>query len=125
MNLLLDTHVLIWALENNSTLSASARNAIIEGKNLVFISSATVWEMSIKQAQGKLEIPDNLQEEINLHRFTQLSINFQHAQLAGKLPNIHKDPFDRMLIAQANIEKLTLVTRDKLIAQYDVAIIEA
>ena len=125
MNLLLDTHVLIWALENNPTLSNSARNAIIEGKNLVFISAATVWEMSIKQAQGKLDVPDNLLEEIDLHRFTQLSINFQHAQLAGKLPNIHKDPFDRMLIAQANIEKLTLVTRDKLIAQYDVRIIEA
>ena len=125
MNLLLDTHALIWALENNPTLSTPARNAIIEGKNLVFISSATVWEMSIKQSQGKLETPDNLQEEIDLHRFTQLSINFQHADLAGKLPNIHKDPFDRMLIAQAMIEKLTLVTRDKLIAQYDVAIIEA
>ncbi len=125
MNLLLDTHAFIWALENNPTLSTPARNAIIEGKNLVFISSATVWEMSIKQAQGKLEIPNNLQEEIDLHRFTQLSINFQHADLAGKLPNIHKDPFDRMLIAQAKIEKLTLVTRDKLIAQYDVNIIEA
>jgi len=125
MNLLLDTHALIWALENNPTLSTPARNAIIEGKNLVFISSATVWEMSIKQSQGKLETPDNLQEEIDLHRFTQLSINFQHADLAGKLPYIHKDPFDRMLIAQAMIEKLTLVTRDKLIAQYDVRIIEA
>ncbi len=125
MNLLLDTHVLIRALENNPTLSKPARSAIIEGKNLVFISSATVWEMSIKQSQGKLDVPDNLQEEISLHRFTQLSINFEHAQLAGKLPNIHKDPFDRMLIAQANIEKLTLVTRDKLIAQYDVAVIEA
>lgn len=125
MNLLLDTHVLIWALENDSTLSVPARNAIIEGKNLIFISSATVWELSIKQSLGRLEIPDNLLEEIDLHRFTQLGINFQHAQLAGKLPNIHKDPFDRMLIAQAKIEKLTLVTRDKLVAQYDVAIIEA
>lgn len=125
MNLLLDTHALIWALENNPTLSTPARNAIIEGKNLVFISSATVWEMSIKQSQGKLETPDNLQEEIDLHRFTQLSINFQHAGLAGKLPHIHKDPFDRMLIAQAMIEKLTLVTRDRLIAQYDVALIIA
>ncbi|GFO71581.1 hypothetical protein BJAS_P1196 [Bathymodiolus japonicus methanotrophic gill symbiont] len=98
---------------------------LLEGKNLIFISSATVWELSIKQSLGRLEIPDNLLEEIDLHRFTQLGINSQHAQLAGKLPNIHKDPFDRMLIAQAKIEKLTLVTRDKLVAQYDVAIIEA
>ena len=67
MNLLLDTHVLIWALENNPTLSKSARSAIIEGKNLVFISSAMVWEMSIKQSMGKLDVPDNLQEEVNLH----------------------------------------------------------
>jgi PIN domain nuclease of toxin-antitoxin system len=125
MNLLLDTHVLIWALENNSTLSNNARNAIIDGNNMVFVSSVSVWEISIKKAIGKLEIPDNLHQEIKLHRFTELNINFEHALLAGKLPDIHKDPFDRMLIAQAIIEKLTLVTRDTLIAQYDVNLIKA
>ena len=76
-------------------------------------------------AMGKLKSPDNLVEEIKLHRFTQLNINFEHALLAGKLPDIHKDPFDRMLIAQAINEKLILVTRDRLIAQYDVDLLKA
>jgi PIN domain nuclease of toxin-antitoxin system len=120
MNLLLDTHALIWALENNPTLSDNARDAIVNGENMVFVSSASAWEISIKQAMGKLKVPDNLREEIKLHRFTQLRINFEHVQLAGQLPDIHKDPFDRMLIAQAIIEKLTLITRDSQIAQYDV-----
>ena len=125
MNLLLDTHVLIWALENNPTLSEPARNAIIDGNNMVFVSAASVWEMSIKKAMGKLNVPDNLDEEIKLHRFTPLDINAEHAELAGQLPDIHKDPFDRMLIAQSIIEKLTLVSRDKLIANYKVKLIKA
>ena len=125
MNLLLDTHALIWALENNPTLSDNARDAIVNGENMVFVSSASAWEISIKQAMGKLKVPDNLREEIKLHRFTPLSINFEHAQLAGELPDIHKDPLDRMLIAQAIIEKLTLITRDSQIAQYDVNFLKA
>ena len=125
MNILLDTHVLIWALENNPELSDGARNSIIRAGNMVFVSSISIWEIAIKKNLGKLETPDNLQEEIELHRFTPLQINFDHAELAGKLPDIHKDPFDRMLIAQAIIEKLTLVTRDKIIARYDVDILTA
>ena len=124
MNLLLDTHVLIWALENNPILSGQARKAIIDGENFVFISAVTTWEISIKKAMGKLKSPDNLLDEIRLHRFTPLNITLEHALLAGKLPLIHKDPFDRMLIAQTMIEKLTLVTKDKLIAQYEISIIE-
>ncbi len=120
MNLLLDTHILIWALENNPALSDNARKLIIDGNNMVFVSTASVWEISIKQAIGKLIIPDNLLEELEAHRFTLLNINFEHAQLAGKLPLIHKDPFDRMLVAQAKIEKLTLISNDQFIAQYDV-----
>ncbi len=125
MNLLLDTHVLIWALENNPTLSNPAIEAIQNGKNNIFISAASVWEMSIKKAIGKLEVPNNLQQELEQHRFTMLDINFKHAQLAGELPDIHKDPFDRMLIAQAKSEKLTLITRDKYISRYDVKILKA
>jgi len=125
MNLLLDTHVLIWALENNPALSDKARHAIIDGGNMVFVSSASVWEISIKTAMGKLNVPDNLIEEIELHRFTRLSMNFDHAKLAGELPDIHKDPIDRMLIAQAMLEKLTLITQDSLIAKYDVSLLEA
>ncbi|MEE9355933.1 MAG: type II toxin-antitoxin system VapC family toxin [Methylococcaceae bacterium] len=125
MNLLLDTHTLIWALENNPMLSEEARNAIIDGKNGVFVSAVSAWEISIKKAMGKLNAPDNLQEEIHLHRFTPLDINIDHAKLAGELPNLHNDPFDRMLIAQAKIEKLILVSRDSLIAQYNVNLLKA
>ena len=125
MNLLLDTHALICALENHPSLSGKARDAIIDGKNMVFVSSVSAWEISIKKAMGKLKAPDNLGEEIKLHRFTRLNMNFDHAKLAGELPDIHKDPFDRMLIAQAMIEKLTLVTSDNLIAKYDVSLLKA
>jgi PIN domain nuclease of toxin-antitoxin system len=125
MNFLLDTHVLIWALENNPTLSELSRNNIIDGSNMVFVSPVSVWEIGIKKSLGKLETPDNLLEEIKAHRFNLLQINFNHAHLAGNLPDIHRDPFDRMLIAQAIIEKLTLITRDKSIAEYNVQTLKA
>ncbi len=125
MNLLLDTHVLIWTLENNPRLSDSAREAIVDGENLVFVSAVSVWEISVKQAMGKLDVPDNLIEEIQIHRFTPLEINLQHAHFASRLPAIHKDPFDRMLIAQSMLEKLTFVTRDQIMNQYDVTVLNA
>jgi PIN domain nuclease of toxin-antitoxin system len=125
MNIILDTHVLIWALENNPTLSGIARDSITHARNMVFVSSASVWEISIKKQLGKLTCPDNLHEEIKLHRFTPLYIQHDHAELAGNLPNFHKDPFDRMLIAQAIIENLTLVTRDDFIIKYDVTTLKA
>jgi len=123
MNVLLDTHILIWALENNPALSEKARNAITTGRNMVFVSLASVWEISIKKSTGKLKVPDNLLEELLSHRFSLLNINAEHAQLAGALPLIHKDPFDRMLIAQAKIEKLILISNDPLIAQYKVKLL--
>ena len=92
---------------------------------MVFVSAASAWEIGIKMATGKLEAPDNLLEEIRLHRFTPLPMMVEHAQLAGRLPDIHKDPFDRMLIAQAMIEKLTLITRDKMIVEYNVKTLDA
>jgi len=124
MNVLLDTHILIWALENNPTLSENARNAITAGRNMVFVSSVSVWEISIKKSIGKLKVPDNLLEELLSHRFSLLDINAEHAQLAGALPLIHKDPFDRMLVAQAKIEKLTLISVDPHIAQYEVKLLK-
>lgn len=118
MNLLLDTHTLIWALENNQTLSHAAREVIVDGHNLVFVSAVSIWEISIKRALGKLKAPDNVIEEVNLHRFTHLSISLEHSDLAGRLPPLHQDPFDRMLIAQATLERLTIITRDENIHQY-------
>jgi PIN domain nuclease of toxin-antitoxin system len=118
MNLLLDTQTLILALENNPTLSAAAREAIIDGNNIVYVSAVSVWEISIKKTLGKLDAPDTLLEEIERHRFTPLDIALTHGDLAGKLPPIHWDPFDRMLVAQARAAQLTLVTRDAEIQRY-------
>ena len=120
MNLLLDTHTLIWTLADNPELAAAAREAIIDGNNIVFVSAVSVWEISIKRVLGKLDAPDTLLEEIERHRFTPLEIALAHADRAGKLPPIHLDPFDRMLIAQAQSEQLTLVTRDAEIQKYAV-----
>ena len=125
MNLLLDTHVLIWVLENNPTLSPEAREAIIDGRNPVFVSAASVWEIEIKKNLGRLECPDNLAEELARHRFTPLPISLEHAEKAGRLPPLHNDPFDRMLIAQALCDRLILVTRDRQIADYEVEILPA
>jgi PIN domain nuclease of toxin-antitoxin system len=125
VNLLLDTHVLIWVLENNPSLSAEARDAIIDGNNLVFVSAVSVWEISIKRALGKLVTPDNLLQEISAHRLERMEITAEHADLAGRLPMIHQDPFDRMLIAQATIESLTLISRDGKFALYDVMLMKA
>ncbi len=120
MNLLLDTHTLIWALADDPELSVAAREAIVDGANFVFVSAVSVWEISIKKALGKLDAPDTLLEEIERHRFTPLDIALEHADRAGKLPPIHMDPFDRMLIAQAQSEQLMLVTRDADIQKYPV-----
>lgn len=120
MNLLLDTHTLIWALEDNPDLAAVARAAIVDGNNIVFVSAVSVWEISIKKALGKLEAPDTLLEEIERLRFTPLDITLEHADRAGKLPPLHTDPFDRMLIAQAQSDQLILVTRDGEIQKYQV-----
>jgi len=125
MNYLLDTHILIWALENNSALSQKARDVIIDGDNVIYVSTASVWEISIKQAIGKLTVPDNLLDELEIHRFTLLNITYEHAQLAGKLPFLHKDPFDRMLIAQAKVEKLTLISNDGYFSKYDLKLFDS
>jgi PIN domain nuclease of toxin-antitoxin system len=125
MNLLLDTHTVIWALSNAPTLSLEAREVIVRGDNLVFVSAASAWEIAIKKRLGKLKAPDNYLEELTRHRFTPLDISAQHALAVEHLPELHRDPFDRMLIAQAKLEKLTIVTRDEIIPRYGVPIVVA
>lgn len=125
MNLLLDTHAFLWAVDDDSRLSSAARAAIIDGRNVVYISAATAWEIAIKRGTGKLKIPHNdYLEELRLHRFTPLSITTEHALAVEGLPLHHKDPFDRLLIAQAQAEHLTLVTRDQRLSLYEIKIIE-
>jgi PIN domain nuclease of toxin-antitoxin system len=124
MNLLLDTHVFLWAIDDDPRLSKAARAAIIDGNNIVFVSAATAWEISIKKAIGKLTVPQgNYLDELRLHRFTPLPITTEHALAVADLPQHHRDPFDRLLIAQAQMEKLTLVTGDIRIKQYAVQMI--
>lgn len=123
MRLLLDTHALLWWLDDNKALSAQAQGAIRDGRNVVFVSAATAWEVSIKQALGKLQAPDDLEDALVANRFRPLPITINHAIAAGRLPRHHDDPFDRMLVAQARAEQLTLVTHDPQIRLYDVPVL--
>jgi PIN domain nuclease of toxin-antitoxin system len=126
MNLLLDTHVLLWALDDDPSLSPAARTAITDGRNVVFVSAATAWEIVIKKALGKLRAPaGDYLEELRRHRFTPLDITTEHALAVENLPPHHADPFDRMLVAQAQVEKLTLVTRDERLLAYAVPTLQA
>jgi PIN domain nuclease of toxin-antitoxin system len=122
VNLLLDTHVLLWWLTDDPTLTEEIK-ATLDHERDVFISSATFWEVSIKQAIGKLAAPAELPERIRDSGFGQLPISFEHAVQAGRLPLIHRDPFDRMLIAQAQCEDLTVMTRDPNFGKYEVAVL--
>ncbi|MEU0559892.1 type II toxin-antitoxin system VapC family toxin [Dactylosporangium sp. NPDC006015] len=118
MSLLLDTHVVLWWLTDDETLAEEVKDRLDHERN-VYISPATIWEVAIKQSMGKLQ-PADLPEHIRNSGFRELPITSAHAIAAGRLPLIHRDPFDRMLIAQAQLEELTLVTRDAHIHKYDV-----
>lgn len=124
MNLLLDTHVLLWWLDDNPTLSKRARSAIADGKNLVFISAVVIWEIKIKQALGKLKIPLNFRTVLEEQPFKSLDVTAEHAHAIGELPLRHRDPFDRMLVAQAKTESLTLVTRDIRLKEYEIRLLK-
>lgn len=123
MRLLLDTHVVLWWLADDPTLSEEIK-ILIDEEPEVYVSPATIWEISIKEATGKLA-PANLPERIRDAQFRELPITVDHAIVAGRLPLIHRDPFDRMLVAQARCENLTLATRDAHIQKYEVAVLTA
>lgn len=106
-------------------LASDARAAIADPTNDVFVSAATAWEISIKRALGKLRAPDDLTAQLETNAFKPLPISVDHAIAAGSLPRHHDDPFDRMLIAQALLEQLTVVTRDPRFAPYDVRLLAA
>jgi PIN domain nuclease of toxin-antitoxin system len=123
VSLLLDTHILLWWLSDDPLLPASAREAIASPDNEVMVSAATAWEIAIKKAVGRLEAPDDLLEVLDSNDFHPLPITASHALLAGGLPLHHSDPFDRMLIAQAGAENLTLVSVDSRFPRYDVELL--
>ena len=122
MRLLLDTHTVIWWMADDPTLAEETK-LLIDDEPAVFVSPATLWEIAIKQAIGKLKEPSDLPQRVQDAEFRELPITHEHAITAGQLPLIHRDPFDRMLVAQALCEELTLVTRDSSIQKYDVAVL--
>ena len=118
---LLDTHALLWWLSDPDRLHPDAHAAIADPRHQVYVSAASVWEMAIKSTLGKLTVPDDLEAQLKAHRFDPLAITIQHARHIEGLPLLHRDPFDRMLVAQAQQESLTIITRDPEVQQYDVS----
>lgn len=123
--LLLDAHVLLWWLSDDAALGEQARALIADTRNEVLVSAATLWELSIKRAKGLLEAPEDLEALVADEGFSALPINLFHARQAGALPELHRDPFDRMLVAQARAEGLELITADAMIPQYGVRCLSA
>ena len=125
MRLLLDTHALLWWLDEPELLQEEARLAIANGRNGVFVSAVSFLEIAIKEALGKLDAPPDLAGCLEACRFAELPLTVAHAGALRSLPPVHRDPFDRALIAQAKAEGLTLVTRDATIRRYDVPLLAA
>ncbi len=122
--LLLDTHAFLWWLSDNPKLKRDARIAIGDPSALVHVSAATIWEIAIKARLGKVQPgTKHVDQEIAANHFSELGISARHALAAGNLPLHHDDPFDRMLIAQAQLEELTIVTHDNGFAAYKVDIL--
>ncbi len=127
MRALLDTHTFLWWIADDPRLSRSVSKIISEGINEIYLSVASCWEMAIKAKLGKLEVPGDLErfipEQMLTNAIESLPIRMSHALHVHKLPAHHRDPFDRLLIAQAQLENLPILTSDHQIARYSVEII--
>lgn len=127
MKALLDTHVFLWWITTDPRLSKRAREIISNGRNELFLSAASGWEMAIKTNLGRLQLPGDLErfipEQLALNAIESLPVQMSHALHVYNLPNYHRDPFDRLLIAQAQLENLPILTVDPQIARYPVKII--
>lgn len=124
MEILIDTHMLLWWLADDSRLSKKARALMADPANMLTVSAATAWEIAIKQALGKMTMDGDLEKEVRELGFAMLPVTFPHAAETLTLPAIHRDPFDRMLVAQARVENLPLLTVDPHILQYPANVIE-
>ena len=122
MKLLLDTNALIWWLEGSRRLSRPAVDAIDDVANEVYVSAASAWEIGTNAALGKLRFTGNLASRLEKYDVSPLAITVEHGWVAGTLPWIHRDPFDRILVAQAQVEELVLVSANPVFAQYGVAV---
>jgi PIN domain nuclease of toxin-antitoxin system len=125
VRLLLDTHPLLWWVTDSPDLSAELRQAIADRRNNVHVSVVSLWEIAIKTGKGKLNLYDDFDRTLDQEPFARLAILTPHVRAVRSLPHIHADPFDRLLIAQARVEGMTLVTRDKVMRQYEVPLIAA
>ncbi len=123
MRLLLDTHALIWWFTADRRLRATERPAIADPEAVVYVSAAAIWEIAIKASLGRIEVKGDLAQEMEESAFLELPIRWGHARAAGALPRHHEDPFDRMLIAQARVESLTLVSYDPAFRDYEVTLL--
>jgi len=125
LRLLLDTHVLLWVLLDDRRLRSEVRDRIADGRTEVFVSAASAWEITIKRALGQLRAPDDLVHQLAAARLAGLDVRIEHALAVAELPDHHRDPFDRLLVAQARVEKLVLVTSDDVLRRYDVPVLQA
>jgi PIN domain nuclease of toxin-antitoxin system len=127
VKVLLDTHALLWWLFDDPKLPAAARDVITDPDNHILVSSASAWEIATKHRYGKLpeagNVPDRLENYLRTARFDSLPITLPHALVAGRLPGPHKDPFDRILIAQSILEKAPVITDDPVFADYGASVI--
>jgi PIN domain nuclease of toxin-antitoxin system len=123
MRLLLDTHTLIWWLSEPRKIGVKAAAALRSADNAKFVSVVSIWEARLKSSLGKLDLPKNFRSVLDSQPIEQLAVLPDHAHACGELPLYHRDPFDRMLVAQAQVEGLTLVTGDENIQRYDVPIL--
>lgn len=127
MNLLLDTHLLLWAAGEPGRLSKRARSLLLDPGNRLMFSSASLWEIAIKRGLGRDDFRVDVRRLWRMllaSGYLELAVTSEHALIAGDLPNLHKDPFDRILIAQARVEGLTLLTVDKAVAKYGEAVLK-
>ena len=125
MRALLDTHVFLWWLADDPQLGPRTRALLADATNVVHVSAASVWETSIKVALGRLELDVTLADELQESGFHELVVTAAHGWAAGALPLHHRDPFDRLLVAQAQMERLLLVTADAALQRYDVELVSS
>ncbi|MEW5920436.1 MAG: type II toxin-antitoxin system VapC family toxin [Bacillota bacterium] len=127
MKVLLDTHTFLWWISDNPQLSDEARKLISNGENILFLSAASGWEIAIKTGLGKLTLPADITSfimgQMHLNSITPLPVELNHALHVYTLPKLHRDPFDRILIAQAQVESLSILTADPQFAAYQVKVI--